>query len=88
MFDLAFAFLAFLKNMNFHIFLFLWQVFVFKGSVNMHIFFLLIFPDRVSTRHDAVAELDRMAGRKTPSFSQSVESSSNEDGTDNSSLKS
>lgn len=59
------------------------------GVLQIYIsFLLLIFSDRVSTRHDAVAELDRMAGRKAPSFSQSVESSSNEDGTDNSSLKS
>lgn len=44
--------------------------------------------DRVSSRHDAVAELDRMAGRKAPSFSQTVEPSSNEDGSDDSSMKS
>lgn len=61
---------------------------MFNSFANIHIFLLLFFSDRVSTRHDAVAELDRMAGRKAPSFSQSVESSSNEDGTDNSSLKS
>lgn len=60
---------------------------VFKSSSFIYIFYF-ISSDRVSTRHDAVAELDRMAGRKAPSFSQSVESSSNEDGTDNSSLKS
>lgn len=48
---------------------------------------------QVTARHDAVAELDRMAGtqrtKKTSSFSQSVEPSSNEDNdTDASSMKS